>query len=357
MLTLTAIKVDIGSVGERLRFSSPQLLGLRQQLAQAVEEQILTDFDMTQAGRALCLLMVHPHGNDSPVIRRFVRQFSTLSLTRPWVNLDVAEIAFDPTTKVQQTENFLLLTAEQWGPSAYNLPLWSVFSSQMFGGGLLLPQFKPTFRLLISDDLAAGEPPQELTLPDQQQALMELLRDEDRFHIQAIYSGRYPYQQIVAVAKEQQPHLLDPNTSNSGPLALIHTDGCFPSPSAFIRLFLNAQLPELVEQGDQATAYSLPIRTAESRQPQPTVACVAYTVNQYGKLATRVDLFSQHDWEPTSYTISSVHGSLASATMRPVRELADRAKYAAAPARVSQFIIPEPALADEEFSIEQLFYS
>ena len=43
--------------------------------------------------------------------------------------------------------------------------------------------------------------------------------------------------------------------------------------------------------------------------------------------------------------------------MRPVRELVDQAKYAGAPARVSQFIMPEPALADEEFSLEQLFYS
>lgn len=346
MLTLTAIKVDIGSVGDRLRLSSPQLAMLRQQLAQAVEEQTLTDFDITQAGRALCLLLVHPHGNGSPITQTFAHQLSALSLARPWARLDVAEIAFDPATKAQSAEPFLLLTAEQWGPTAYNLPLWSVFSSQMFGGGLLLPQFKPTFRLLIGDHLAAeGEPPQELTLPDQQQALMELLRDDNHFHIRAIYSGRYPYQQIVAVADTQ-------STASGSPLALVRTAGCFPSPSDFIRLFLNAQLPQ------QAAASAWTVSSTPSNgQLQPTVACVAYTVNRHGKLATRVDLFSQHDWEPTSYTVSSAHSSLANATMRPVRELADQVKYAGAPARVSQFTIPEPAPTDEEFSFEQLFYS
>ena len=71
MLTLTAIKADVGSVGGHTRPSLRMLETAHSRLAQAVDQDTLVDFDVTHTGDDICLLMVHPHGSGSSTIHNF----------------------------------------------------------------------------------------------------------------------------------------------------------------------------------------------------------------------------------------------------------------------------------------------
>ena len=62
MLTLSAIKADIGSIGGHTRPSQEMFAGARTALMEAAENDLIIDFDVTYTGDDICLLMVHNHG-------------------------------------------------------------------------------------------------------------------------------------------------------------------------------------------------------------------------------------------------------------------------------------------------------
>ena len=66
MLTLSAIKADVGSVGGHTRPSLSMMEEARARLVQAAERGAITDFDVTHTGDDICLLMVHKHGAGRP---------------------------------------------------------------------------------------------------------------------------------------------------------------------------------------------------------------------------------------------------------------------------------------------------
>ena len=68
MLTLSAIKADVGSIGGHTRPSRAMVDGARAALAQAGKTGLIIDFDITYTGDDICLLMVHDRGQASPQI-------------------------------------------------------------------------------------------------------------------------------------------------------------------------------------------------------------------------------------------------------------------------------------------------
>lgn len=71
MLTLSAIKADVGSIGGHTQPSKRMLKAARKELRAAVEDGLLIDCDVTHCGDDICLLMIHRNGNDSPEIHDF----------------------------------------------------------------------------------------------------------------------------------------------------------------------------------------------------------------------------------------------------------------------------------------------
>ena len=63
MLTVTAIKADVGSIGGHTKPSSHMMALSRDLMARAAEEGIIIDFDVTHTGDDICLLMVHKAWN------------------------------------------------------------------------------------------------------------------------------------------------------------------------------------------------------------------------------------------------------------------------------------------------------
>lgn len=68
MLTVTAIKADVGSIGGHTRPSTAMLETARERLADAYDQGMLTDYEVTHTGDDICLLMVHRQGTGNASI-------------------------------------------------------------------------------------------------------------------------------------------------------------------------------------------------------------------------------------------------------------------------------------------------
>ena len=71
MLTISAIKADVGGVGGHTRPSQGMMGAARERLEEAVAEGRLLDYDLTHTGDDMCLLMTHRHGSDAAEVHDF----------------------------------------------------------------------------------------------------------------------------------------------------------------------------------------------------------------------------------------------------------------------------------------------
>lgn len=324
MLTLSAIKADIGSIGGHTRPSAKMLEVARTQMAQAVEQETIIDFDVTHTGDDICLLMVHPHGNGHPDIHNLAWQvFETatqvakeeglygagqdLLKDAPSGNVrgagpGAAEISFDPSAKERPAEPFLIFTADKCGPGVFNFPLWGVFTNPMFCAGLLLPHMKSGFRFTVIDmEHVGADRVIELDTPEHHLDLAILLRDENRFGIQAIYSRANPDQQVASVSTDRLHTIAGEYKGKDDPVAIVRSQGIFPAPEEIVSPYVTAHFVA----GDARGSHHMPLMPVAINTPVagpyclPLVACMAYSVTSQGKLSEGVDIFGNVAWDAT----------------------------------------------------------
>lgn len=324
MLTISAIKADVGSVGGHTRPSSAMLESARSSLARAREEGFITDFDVTHTGDDICLLLVHHYDTGDSRIHELawsVFQAATrvaekeglygagqdLLKDAPSGNVrgagpGVAEISFDPTAKERPAEPFLVFTADKCGPGAFNFPLWAVFTSPLYCAGLMLPHMKAGFRFTVIDmEHAGADRIIELDAPERHIDLAILLRDENRFGIQAIHSRQYPRQQVVAVSTDRLHTIAGKYTGKDDPVAIVRTQGIFPAPEEVVSPYFVAHFVA----GDARGSHHMPLMPVAINTPVagpyclPLVACMGYSVTPQGKLSEGVDFFGNVAWDET----------------------------------------------------------
>ncbi len=324
MLTISAIKADVGSVGGHTRPSVRMMEAARSALAQAAKRGLITDFDVTHTGDDICLLMVHAHGSGYPEIHNLAWSVfeaaakiaqeaglygagQDLLKDAPSGNVrgagpGAAEITFDAAAKERPAEPILIFTADKCGPGAFNFPLWGAFTSPMFCAGLMLPNMKAGFRFRVIDmEHAGADRVIELDAPESHLDLAVLLRDENRFGIQAITSRRYPGQQVVAVSTDRLHTIAGEYKGKDDPVAIVRTQGIFPAPEEIVSPYFVAHFVA----GDARGSHHMPLMPVAINTPVagpyclPLVACMAYSVTAKGKLSEGVDMFGNVVWDAT----------------------------------------------------------
>ncbi|MFQ5678256.1 MAG: fructose 1,6-bisphosphatase [Gemmatimonadota bacterium] len=322
MLTISAIKADVGSIGGHTRPSARMLEEARRELEEATGRGLLIDSDITHCGDDICLLMIHRQGSDSPEIHNFawsVFEAATkiaqgeglygagqdLLKDAPSGNVrgagpGAAEITFDETAAERPSEPFLVFTADKCGPGAYNFPLWAVFTSPMYCAGLMLPTMKVGFTFTVIDmDHAGGDRYIELETPEEHIELAFLLRDENRFGIQAIHSRSYPHQQIVAASTDRLHTIAGEYKGKDDPVAIVRSQKIFPAPEEIVSPYLTAHYVA----GDARGSHHMPLMPVAINTAVtgpyclPLVACMAYSVTRDGKLSDGVDVFGNPAWD------------------------------------------------------------
>lgn len=324
MLTISAIKADVGSIGGHTRPSKKMLKATRKMLAKAVDTGTLIDFDVTHTGDDICLLMVHPHGDGAAAVHNLAWETfeaataiakkqalygagQDLLKDAPSGNVrgagpGAAEITFDPTAKERPAEPFLIFTGDKCGPGAFNFPLWAVFTSPMYCAGLMLPKMKVGFRFTVIDmEHVGADRIIELDAPERHLDLAVLLRDENRYGIQAIHSRMYPHQKVVSVSTDRLHTIAGEYKGKDDPVAIIRSQGIFPAPEEIISPYVTAHFVA----GDARGSHHMPFMPVAINTPVagpyclPIVACVAYSVTKEGKLSERADIFGDVAWDYT----------------------------------------------------------
>ena len=324
MLTLSAIKADIGSVGGHTQPSAQMMTEVRQHLQQAVAEEVIIDFDITHTGDDICLVMVHGQRSDAPEVHNLAWETfeaatevaraqglygagQDLLKDAPSGNVrgagpGAAEITFDPAAKERPAESFLVFTADKCGPGAFNFPLWAAFTSPLYCAGLMLPVMKEGFRFTVIDmEHAGADRVVELVAPEQHLDLAVLLRDENRYGIQAIHSRRYPEQQVVAVSTDRLHTIAGEYKGKDDPVAIVRTQKIFPAPEEVVSPYFVAHYVA----GDARGSHHMPLMPVAINTAVagpyclPLVACMAYSVNRQGKLTEGVDIFGNVVWDAT----------------------------------------------------------
>jgi fructose 1,6-bisphosphate aldolase/phosphatase len=322
MLTISAIKADVGSVGGHTEPSGMMLVAAQTEMRTAQAEGIIIDFDVTHTGDDICLLMVHGRGKGDAAVHNLAWaafQAATqvaqeeglyaagqdLLVDAPSGNVrgagpGVAEITYDPHAKERPAEPILVFTADKCGPGAYNYPLMSVFSNPMYCAGLMMPQMSAGFRFEVIDmDHAGADRIISLNVPEDLYKLALLLRDENRFGIHAIYSRQHPHQQVVAVSAQRLHTIAGKYTGKDDPVAIVRTQRMFPAPEEVVSPYTTAHYVA----GDARGSHHMPLMPVAINTAVagpyclPLVACVAYSVTRDGRLSEHVDLFGNTVWD------------------------------------------------------------
>jgi fructose 1,6-bisphosphate aldolase/phosphatase len=322
LLTVSAIKADIGSIGGHTCPSSRMIEEATAALKDAVTRGLLVDFVVTYTGDDVCLLMTHRKGSGHPDVHNLawdVFQRGTaiarseglyaagqdLLKDAPSGNVrgagpGAAEITFDEGASERRAEAFLVFTADKCGPGAFNFPFWAVFTSPLYNGGLMLPAMKKGFRFRIIDmEHAQGDRVMDLVSPEEHVDLAILLRDENRFGIQAIHSRRYPSQQVVSISTDRLHTIAGEYKGKDDPVAIVRTQGIFPAPEEVVSPFVVA--PYVA--GGARGSHTMPLMPVPINTPVtgpyclPLVACVAYSVNRDGVLSEGADVFGNPVWD------------------------------------------------------------
>ena len=378
MITITAIKADIGSIGGHTKPSHRMMQIASESLSEAAARDLILSFDVTHTGDDICLLMVHRQGKTAADIHNLAWSIfeeateaaeaeglygagQDLLIDAPSGNVrgagpGVAEISFDSTAKERPAEPFLLFTADKCGPGAFNFPLWTVFTSPMYCAGLMLPHMKPGFRFTVIDmEHAGGDRVIELDAPEQHIDLAILLRDENRFGIQAIRSRKYLDQQVVAVSTDRLHTIAGVYKGKDDPVAIVRTQGVFPAPEEIVSPYFVAHYVA----GGARGSHHMPIMPAAINTPitgpycLPIVSCLAYSVTPEGRLSEGVDMFGNPVWDSTRLKAQRKAEELrqqgfVGPAMLPIQELEYSAYRDSLAELDAQFVLPEqPVLSGD----------
>ena len=322
-ITVSVIKADVGSVGGHTRPSRHMMEAVREELRGAVDSGLLIDGLVLHTGDDIALIASHTHGKGAAPVHDFAwRAFmrateiakrdglygagQDLLVDAPSGNLKgagpaVAEIEWDHTLQPPRpAESFLVFTADKCGPGAYNLPFYLAFADPMYCAGLMLPQMIEGFTFHIIDmEHAGADSVIELKAPEELYHIAALLRDNERFGIDSIWSRRYG-EQAVAISAHRLHTIAGKYTGKDDPIAIVRTQGIFPAPEEILSTFALAHYVG----GDARGSHNMPLMPVPVNTPVtsmyciPIVSCVGFSMDRDGRFSSdMVDFFDNPAWD------------------------------------------------------------
>ncbi len=322
-VTVTAIKADIGSVGGHIRPSNRVLKAVENYIAQH-HQGLLIDYRVSFTGDDIAILCTHTQGPGASNIHELAWNAfkaatdvakdqglygagqdllkDAFSGNVKGLGPAVAEMEFEERT----AEPFLFFAADKTDPGAYNLPLYLAFADPMYCSGLILsPGMFKGFKFVIMDvEHTEADKVIELNAPEELYDIAALLRDPERFVIEAIYS-RETGEQAVAVSTTRLHNIAGKYTGKDDPIMLVRVQGAFPATGEVLAPF---QLGHYVA-GFMRGSHSGPLMPVKQNSTisyfdgPPVVSCAAYCVHE-GRLTTPVDAFDHPFWDYVREKIS-----------------------------------------------------
>jgi len=316
MATLSIIKADVGSIGGHVAPSKALLDTVSRHVAKGLDG-LLTDYYLGATGDDMAILMTHDKGVGNDEIHRLAWDafkagtetaqeqglygagqdllVDSFSGNVKGMGPAVAEMEFEE----RPNEPFLMFLADKTEPGAYNLPLYLAFADPMNTAGLLLsPEITKGFRFRIMDvGYTEGDRVIELNAPEELYDLAALLRDNDRFVVEAIHS-RHDGDQAAAVSTQRLHNIAGKYTGKDDPVMLIRVQKNFPATGEILAPFAIAHYVGGFMRGSHVGPL-MPVRHGTGCSyfdGPPIVSCWGFCV-KHGKLTEPMDLFNHPFWD------------------------------------------------------------
>ena len=324
--TLSILKADVGSIGGHTKPSDKMMDASREAVKKAVKKGLIIDGFVSHTGDDIALLMSHTRGAGDTDIHQFAWNTfleataiaqkyglygagQDLLTDAPSGNIRgagpaVAELEFEHEpvreNKIRPAESFMMFAADKCGPGAYSLPLFLGFADPMYCAGLMLPKMIGGFRFNIIDmDHTEGDSILTLNAPEDYYKIAMLLRDNERFAIESIYS-RTDNEPAAAVSAQRLHNIAGAYTGKDDPVALVRNQGIFPAPEELVSPFTKAHYIGGDARGSHVMPLMpVPLNTAVTGiYCLPLVSCVGFSLDSEGHFSDGyIDLFDNVAWD------------------------------------------------------------
>ncbi len=314
-LTISVIKADIGSIGGHVTPS--------RRLVESVEAHIhsggrglILDHYISHTGDDIAILMTHTRGTGDPRIHKlawdaFLAGTAVAKAQGLYgAGQDLLKDSFSGNVKgmgpavaemeieERPNEPFLFFAADKTDPGCFNLPLYLAFADPMNTPGLVLsPAMAKGFRFRIMDvNHVEGDRIIELNAPEDLYDIATLLRDQERFVVESVWS-RASGEQSVAVATSRLHNIAGKYTGKDDPVMLVRVQMNFPATGEILTPYAMGHYVGGGMRGShQVPLMPVPLYTGTSYfDGPPLVSCAGFSVH-HGKLTEAVDNFAQPFW-------------------------------------------------------------
>jgi fructose 1,6-bisphosphate aldolase/phosphatase len=315
-ITLSVIKADIGSIGGHIRPSE----GVLAKVAEYIEENrgsAITDYYVGFTGDDISILLAHTSGVGSDEIHRLAWEaFKAATAVAEEEGLygagqDLLKDAFSGNIKglgpavaelefeERPNEPFLLFMADKTEPGAYNLPLYLAFADPMYCPGLMLsPTMREGFSFNIMDVAhTEGERVIKLNAPEDLYDITCLLRDNERFVVESIYS-RTTGEQAVACSTTRLHNIAGKYTGKDDPVMIVRVQSQFPATGEVLAPYEIGHYVGGWMRGSHQGPL-MPVKkdsTISYFDGPPIVSCLGFCVHN-GRLTEPVDAFDHPFWD------------------------------------------------------------
>jgi fructose 1,6-bisphosphate aldolase/phosphatase len=313
--TLSVIKADIGSIGGHIK-PSRALLETVEGYVRENGRNLISDVYVSYTGDDIAILMAHHRGlNDADVHKLAFEAFmkgtqvakaqglygagqdllkDAFSGNVRGMGPMVAEIEFEE----RPNEPFLFFAADKTSPGAYNLPLYLAFADPMFCSGLILsPKLGKGFKFVVMDvNYTEADRIIELNTPEDLYDLAALLRDTERFSIEAIYN-RATGEQAAVVSTSRLRNIAGKYVGKDDPVMIVRVQGDFPAAGEVLAPFaIGHYVAGFMRGSHNGPLMPVPHNTHVSYfDGPPIVTCHALCVHE-GKFTEAADPFDHPFW-------------------------------------------------------------
>lgn len=325
-VTLSVIKADVGSIGGHTRPSQAMVDTVREAVDGAIRAGTLLDGYVWYTGDDIAILMSHTKGENNAEVHQFAWDAFLNATERaksaglygagqdlladaPSGNVrgagpGVAELEFEHNLeKPRPAESFMVFAADKCGPGAYNLPLYLSFADPMYCAGLLLPKMFKGFTFRIIDmERSDADYTVDLRAPEDAYSIAALLRDNERFAIDSIYSRTYD-EKAASVSAQRLHSIAGEYTGKDDPVAVVRNQGIFPAPEELMMPWGKAHYVG----GDARGSHNMPMMPVPANTPVtgpyclPIVCCLGFSLNEEGRFSAAADFFDNPAWETTRH--------------------------------------------------------
>jgi len=321
--TLSILKADIGSIGGHL-CPGQQLVARVTQFVENNYKGIMQDYFISHTGDDIAILATHGQGVGNAAIHKLAWDAfvvgtelakeqglygagqdllkDSFSGNVRGMGPAVAEMEFEE----RPNEPFLFFAADKTDPGAYNLPLYLAFADPMYNSGLMLsPNMAKGFRFVIMDvGYTEGDRIIELNAPEELYDIAALLRDNERFVVESVYS-RETGDIAATVSTTRLHNIAGKYTGKDDPVMLCRVQGAFPATGEVLAPYNIGHYVAGFMRGSH-TGPLMPVKMNSSVSffDGPRVVCALGFCVHNGKLTEPADAFDHPYWDYVRTNVS-----------------------------------------------------